>query len=148
MAVRLHHKFCCVLIISVLINELMLNIDATGGHPGTENPHLNIKREEGEGVVVKTIYGSLAGFKAFIPPGNGFDEEHSGDKGQSLPVHIFLGIRFARAQRFEVFKQFGDYEKFYRKAQKRIKFLLTSESFSKNYNQFSNTFELELYYIC
>ena len=116
MAVRLHHKFCCVLIISVLINEVVLNIDATGGHSGAEKPHLNIKREEGEGVVVKTIYGSLAGFKAFIPPGNGFDEELSGDKEQQLPVHIFLGIRFARAQRFEVFKHLAIVK--YRKSSK------------------------------
>lgn len=74
-----------------------------------ERRHLNIRRDEGNGVVLKTSYGRLAGFQAFIPSYFDVDEEcksHNNDASSRLPINVFLGIPFARPPiaelRFEV----------------------------------------------
>ena len=106
---RFHHTsmFCYFLAFIIVFNELTLNSIATGG---VERTHLNIKREEGRQIEVETVYGRLAGFSAFIPLGNGFADDAESSKTDEtgkkleapLPVNVFLGIRYAKADRFEV----------------------------------------------
>ena len=111
MTIELHCSPCCwffvaLAFINVLARTSVVAADADGWS------HLIIKREEGESIVVKTSYGRLAGFRAFIPAGRGFDDMEFASQNdaakdeQQLPVNVFLGIPFAKPPvgelRFEV----------------------------------------------
>ena len=110
MTIELHCSPCCWFFAALTFINVLARTFVAADADGWS--HLSIKREEGKSIVVKTSYGRLAGFRAFIPAGRGFDDmefanENDAAKGkQQLPVNVFLGIPFAKPPvgelRFEV----------------------------------------------